>query len=90
MYSAIQHLEDHMSESQQVTMQLLIRVKPSVHQRLVQRTLRRSAELARRVGMAYVLNELLDQADQVENPEQRPTALFASVDGGDTDERIYR
>jgi hypothetical protein len=69
-----------MRESQQLTMQLLMRVKPSVHQRLVQRTLRRSAELGRRVGMASVLEELLDQAEQVENPEQRPTTLFAAVD----------
>ena len=69
-----------MRESQQLTMQLLIRVKPSVHQRLVQMTFRGSAELRRPVGMAYVLKELLDQADQVENPEKRPTELFAAVD----------
>jgi hypothetical protein len=69
-----------MNQSQQVTMQLLIRVKPSVHQRLVQRTWCRSAELARRVGMAYVLEELLDQADQIEHPEQRTADLFAAHD----------
>jgi hypothetical protein len=69
-----------MQESQHLTMQLLMRVKPSVHQRLVQRTLRRSAELGRRVGMASVLEELLEQAEQIDNPEKHTADLFAALD----------
>jgi hypothetical protein len=69
-----------MSESHTITMQLLMRVKPDVHQRLVKRTLDRSAELGRRVGMAYILEELLDQADQIEGAQQRTADLFAAHD----------
>jgi (p)ppGpp synthase/HD superfamily hydrolase len=69
-----------MSETQTITMQLLMRVKPEVHQRLVKRTLERSAELGRRVGMAFILEELLDQAEQIEHPQQREPDLFAAHD----------
>lgn len=69
-----------MQETRSATMQLLMRVKPEVHDRLSKRALNRSAELGRRVSMAFVLEELLNQADQIDHPDERRTDLFAAHD----------
>jgi hypothetical protein len=69
-----------MEETDIGTKQLLIRVKPSLHKRLVVMTLKRSVELGRRVGMSFVIEEMMDKEEQINNPESRMGELFGSHD----------
>jgi hypothetical protein len=69
-----------MEETSHAKRQLLLHVKPSVHKRLSQRALDRSAEIGSRIGMGVVLEELLDLVDQIEYPEHRSSELFAAHD----------
>ena len=58
----------------------MIKFSPYYHDKLSKLTLRRSADLGRRVSMGYVLQEMIEEHIQAENPEQRSAELFAAQD----------
>jgi len=60
------------------TKAVLIRMKPFTHKKLTQMTLDRSAEIGRRVSMAYVIDEMIEMIDQTGNPKVRSAEIFGS------------
>jgi hypothetical protein len=58
--------------------EVILRIKPASHRKLVEMTLKRSVELGRKVGMGFVFEEMLEQMNQMEDPEQRSADLFGS------------
>ena len=48
------------------------------HDKLMEKSCQRSAELGRKVSMGFVIQELLDRDDQITNPERHDPELFAS------------
>jgi hypothetical protein len=59
---------------------VLLRITPALHRKLQLLTLRRSADVGRRVSMGYVIAELVAQMEQMDNPETRSPVLFAARD----------
>jgi hypothetical protein len=57
-----------------------IRITPKHHDALKKLALKRSFEIGRQVGMGFVIEELINERLQLENPEQRDTDLFAAHD----------
>jgi hypothetical protein len=53
---------------------------PEYHKKLMDMSFKRSAELGRRVSMGFVVQEMIDREEQMENPDQRSADLFASQD----------
>jgi hypothetical protein len=58
---------------------LVADIDPAYHEKLVQRTLKRSVELGRKVGMGVVIQEMLDREEQLERDDPS-VGLFASQD----------
>ena len=53
----------------------------SEHQeKLLKLSLQRSVELARRVSMGFIVEELLDLLEQTDNPSKRSAELFEPTD----------
>jgi hypothetical protein len=59
---------------------VLLRITPALHRKLRLLALRRSAELGCRVSMGYVIDELVTQMAQMDDPETCSPALFAARD----------
>ena len=59
---------------------VMIKFSPHYHEQLLKLTLRRSADLGRRVSMGYVLQELIEERLQSENPAKRSAEIFGSTD----------
>jgi hypothetical protein len=59
---------------------VLLRITPALHRKLQLLALRRSAELGGRVSMGTVIDELVTQMEQMDDPETRAPALFAARD----------
>jgi hypothetical protein len=55
-----------------------IRITNRHHKSLEQLALQRSYQLGRRVGMGFVVEEMINKRLQNENPEERSTDLFAA------------
>jgi hypothetical protein len=62
------------------TKQVILRIKPSVHKQLVQLTLKRSVEIGRKVGMGFVIEEMLSQQEQMDDSDLRSSDLFRTRD----------
>jgi hypothetical protein len=60
------------------THQVMIKFSPYHHEKLLHMTLRRSADLGRRVSMGFVLQEMIEERLQSEKPELRSADLFGS------------
>jgi len=55
-------------------------IHPKHHAKLMEMSLNRSSELGIRVSMGYIIEELLEERLQIENPEKRSAELFGSTD----------
>jgi hypothetical protein len=53
-------------------------IHPKHHAKLMEMSLNRSAELGTRVSMGFIVEELLDREEQMDNPEKRSADLFGS------------
>ena len=58
---------------------VVIFIEPKYHEKLMQRSLSRGAELGRRVSMGFVVQEMLDREEALETGEVA-TELFRSHD----------
>ncbi len=59
---------------------VMIKFEPHYHKELIKMSLRRSAELGRRVSMGFVLQELIEERLQLERTDGRSAELFRSRD----------
>ncbi len=60
--------------------QVMVKLNPHYHAELLKMVLRRSADLGRRVSMGYVIQEMIEERLQTENPNQRSSEMFGSKD----------
>ncbi len=55
-------------------------IHPQHHAKLMELSLKRSAELGTRVSMGFIVEELLDLLEQTDNPSKRSAGIFGSTD----------
>jgi len=55
-------------------------IHPQHHTKLMELSLKRSAELGTRVSMGFIVEELLDLLEQTNDPRKRSAELFGSND----------
>jgi predicted DNA-binding protein len=67
-----------MEQTASGTKQVILRMKPEYHKKLTDLSLIRSIQLGRRVSMTFVVEEILEQIEQMEDVEKRSADLFGS------------
>ena len=61
-----------------ITKVIPIKLRVKYHRTLAQMALTRSAELGRRVSMGFVIEELIAERQQLDNPDERSAKLYGS------------
>jgi hypothetical protein len=59
---------------------IVLHLSSEYQEKLLKLSLQRSVELARRVSMGFIVEELLDLLEQTDNPRKRSAELFGSTD----------